>query len=154
MVRRETDKYAAQNRRARHDYLIQDTLEAGMVLVGTEVKMLRQGQASINEAFATERDGELYLVNAHIPEYKSARDNHQPGRPRKLLIHRKERNRLMGLIKREGMTLVPLGIYFNARGLAKCELGLAKGKKKADKREAIKQRDWQRDKARLMREKD
>jgi SsrA-binding protein len=154
MVRRETDKYAAQNRRARHDYLIQDTLEAGMVLVGTEVKMLRQGQAVITDAFATERDGELYLVNAHIPEYKSARDNHQPGRPRKLLIHRKERNRLLGLIKREGMTLVPLGIYFNARGLAKCELGLAKGKKKADKREAIKQRDWQRDKARLMREKD
>jgi SsrA-binding protein len=154
MVKRETDKYAAQNRRARHDYLIQDTLEAGMVLVGTEVKMLRQGQAVITDAFATERDGELYLVNAHIPEYKSARFNHAPGRPRKLLIHRKERNKLMGLIKREGMTLVPLGIYFNARGLAKCELGLAKGKKKADKREAIKQRDWQRDKARLMREKD
>ena len=153
MVRRETDKYAAQNRKARHDYLIQDTLEAGMVLVGTEVKMLRQGQAVITDAFATERDGELYLVNAHIPEYKSARFNHAPGRPRKLLIHRKERNKLMGLIKREGMTLVPLGIYFNERGLAKCELGLAKGKKKADKREATKQRDWQRDKARLMRDK-
>jgi SsrA-binding protein len=153
MVRRETDRYAAQNRRARHDYLIQDTLEAGIVLVGTEVKMLRQGQASINEAYAAERDGALYLVNAHIPEYKSARQNHEPGRARKLLLHRKEQDKLRGLIKREGMTIVPLGIYFNARGLAKCELGLAKGKKKADKREAEKTRDWQRDKARLMREK-
>lgn len=151
MARRDTDKYAAQNRRARHDYLIQDTLEAGMVLAGTEVKMLRQGQASINEAYATERDGELYLINAHIPEYKPARMNHEPGRPRKLLVHRKELNKLLGAIRREGMTLVPLGIYFNPRGLAKCELGLAKGKKKADKREAEKTRDWQRDKARLMR---
>jgi SsrA-binding protein len=153
MARRDTDRFAAQNRRARHDYLIQDTLEAGLVLVGTEVKMLRQGQASINESYAAARDGELFLVGAHIPEYKSARQNHEPGRPRKLLLHRKERNKLMGLIKREGMTLVPLGIYFNARGLAKCELGLAKGKRKADKREAEKARDWQRDKARLMREK-
>ena len=153
MVRRDTDKYAAQNRRARHDYLIQDTIEAGMVLLGTEVKMLRQGQASINEAYAAERDGALYLVGAHIPEYKSARDNHEPGRPRKLLLHRKEQNKLRGLIKREGMTIVPLGIYFNERGLAKCELGLAKGKRKADKREAEKSRDWQRDKARLLREK-
>ena len=153
MVRRDTDKYAAQNRRARHDYLIQDTIEAGMVLLGTEVKMLRQGQASINEAYAAERDGALYLVGAHIPEYKSARENHEPGRPRKLLLHRKEQNKLRGLIKREGMTIVPLGIYFNERGLAKCELGLAKGKRKADKREAEKSRDWQRDKARLLREK-
>jgi len=153
MVRRDTDKYAAQNRRARHDYLIQDTIEAGMVLLGTEVKMLRQGQASINEAYAAEREGALYLVGAHIPEYKSARENHEPGRPRKLLLHRKEQNKLRGLIKREGMTIVPLGIYFNERGLAKCELGLAKGKRKADKREAEKSRDWQRDKARLLREK-
>ena len=153
MVRRDTDKYAAQNRRARHDFLIQDTIEAGMVLRGTEVKMLRQGQASINEAYAAERDGALYLVGAHIPEYKSARQNHEPGRPRKLLLHRKEQDKLRGLIKREGMTIVPLGIYFNARGMAKCELGLAKGKRKADKREAEKTRDWQRDKARLMREK-
>jgi SsrA-binding protein len=153
MVRRDTDRYAAQNRRARHDFLIQDTLEAGIVLQGTEVKMLRQGQASINEAFATERGGELFLVGAHIPEYKSARQNHEPNRPRKLLVHRKELNKLLGSIRREGMTVVPLGIYFNERGLAKCELGLAKGKKKADKREAEKTRDWQRDKARLMREK-
>jgi SsrA-binding protein len=151
-VRRETDRFVAQNRRARHDYLIEDTLEAGMVLVGTEVKMLRQGQASIAEAFATERDGALYLVNAHIPEYKSARVNHEPGRPRKLLVHHKELNKLLGAIKRDGTTIVPLGLYFNARGIAKCELGLAKGKKKADKREAEKTRDWQRDKARLMRD--
>src|SRR5262245_59095864 len=110
MARRETDKCAAQNRRARHDYLIQGTLEAGLVLLGTEVKMLRQGQASINEAYAAEREGALYLVNAHIPEYKSARQNHEPGRPRKLLLHRREQDKLRGLIKREGMTIVPLGI--------------------------------------------
>jgi len=151
-IRRETDRFVAQNRRARHNFMIEDTLEAGMVLVGTEVKMLRQGQASIAEAFATERDGALYLINGHIPEYKSARVNHAPGRPRKLLVHRKELNKLLGAIKRDGMTIVPLGIYFNARGIAKCELGLAKGKKKADKREAEKTRDWQRDKARLMRD--
>ena len=131
-------KVVAQNRRARHDYLIEDTLEAGMVLVGTEVKMLRQGQSSITEAFAVEREGALYLVNAHIPEYKSARVNHEPGRTRKLLVHHKEMNKLLRAIKREGMTIVPLGIYFNERGIAKCELGLAKGKKKADKREAEK----------------
>ncbi|HZS82687.1 MAG TPA: SsrA-binding protein SmpB [Stellaceae bacterium] len=152
MVRREADRYVAQNRRARHDYLIQDTLEAGLVLRGTEVKMLRQGQASIAESYAAERAGELFLVNAHIPEYKSARINHEPGRPRKLLVHRKELGKLLGAIRREGMTIVPLGIYFNARGLAKCELGLAKGKRKADKRQAEKARDWQRDKARIMRE--
>jgi SsrA-binding protein len=152
MARRDADRYVAQNRRARHDYLIQDTLEAGLVLLGTEVKMLRQGQASIAESYAAERAGELFLVNAHIPEYKSARDNHEPGRPRKLLIHRKELGKLLGSIRRDGMTIVPLGIYFNERGLAKCELGLAKGKRKADKREAEKARDWQRDKARIMRE--
>lgn len=151
---RDTDRYAAQNRRARHDFMIESTLEAGIVLAGTEVKMLRQGQASIAEAYASERDGELFLVNAHIPEYKSARVNHAPGRPRKLLVHRKEMGKLLGAIRREGMTIVPLGIYFNERGLAKCELGLAKGKKKADKREAEKTRDWQRDKARIMRNKD
>jgi len=153
VARRETDKYAAQNRKARHNFLIQDTLEAGMVLAGTEVKMLRQGQASINEAYAAERDGALYLINAHIPEYKPARVNHEPGRARKLLLHRRELDKLLGAIRRDGMTVVPLGIYFNERGIAKCEIGLAKGKKKADKREAEKTRDWQRDKARLMRDK-
>jgi SsrA-binding protein len=153
VARRETDKYAAQNRKARHNFLIQDTLEAGMVLAGTEVKMLRQGQASINEAYAAERDGALYLINAHIPEYTPARVNHEPGRARKLLLHHRELDKLLGAIRRDGMTVVPLGIYFNERGIAKCEIGLAKGKKKSDKREAEKTKDWQRDKARLMRDK-
>ena len=151
MALRGDERFVAQNRRARHDYYIESTLEAGMQLAGTEVKVLRQGLASINEAYATERDGDLYLVNAHFPEYPSARFNHVPGRPRKLLLHRREINRLMGAIKREGITLVPLAIYFNERGRAKLELGLAKGKRKADKREAEKQRDWQRQKARILR---
>ncbi|HML09381.1 MAG TPA: SsrA-binding protein SmpB [Stellaceae bacterium] len=149
---RSGDRYAAQNRRARHDYLIEDTLEAGLVLQGSEVKVLRTGQASINEAYADEQAGELFLVNANIPEYKAAdRFSHQPRRPRKLLLHRKEMNKLLGAIRREGMTIVPLSIYFNERGRAKVELGLAHGKKKADRRQAEKDRDWQRDKARIMR---
>src|SRR5246127_3243259 len=149
---RAADRYVAQNRRARHDYLIEDTLEAGVVLQGTEVKVLRQGQASIVEAYADESGGELYLVNANIPEYKaSAHFNHQPRRPRKLLLHRKQMNRLLGAIRREGVTIVPLSIYFNERGRAKVELGLATGKRKADKRAAEKARDWQRDRARIMR---
>ena len=151
MALRGDERFVAQNRRARHDYHIESTLEAGMLLAGTEVKVLRQGLASINEAYATEREGDIYLVNAHFPEYPSARFNHAPGRPRKLLLRRREINRLMGAIKREGITLVPLAIYFNARGFAKLELGLAKGKRKADKREAEKQRDWQRQKARILR---
>ena len=149
---RATDRYAALNRRARHDYLIEDTLEAGLVLHGTEVKVLRQGGASIAEAYADEAGGELYLVNANIPEYKaSAHFNHQPRRARKLLLHRKQMNRLLGAIRREGITIVPLAIYFNERGRAKVELGLARGKKKADRRQAERERDWQRDKARIMR---
>ena len=149
---RATDRYAAQNRRARHDYLIEDTLEAGLVLHGTEVKVLRQGGASIAEAYADEAGGELFLVNANIPEYKaSAHFNHQPRRRRKLLLHRKQMNRLLGAIRREGVTIVPLSIYFNERGRAKVELGLAHGKKMADKRQASKDRDWQRDKSRIMR---
>lgn len=146
------DRYAAQNRRARHDYLIEDTLEAGLVLQGSEVKVLRTGQASIAEAYADAQAGELFLVNANIPEYKAAnRFGHQPRRPRKLLLHRKEMNKLLGAIRREGVTIVPLSIYFNERGRAKVELGLAKGKKMADKRQAEKDRSWQRDKARIMR---
>src|SRR5438132_526552 len=142
---RATDRYAAQNRRARHDYLIEDTLEAGLVLHGTEVKVLRQGGASIAEAYADEASGELYLVNANIPEYKaSSHFNHEPRRARKLLLHRKEVDRLLGAIRREGMTLVPLALYFNDRGRAKVELGLARGKRKADKRAADRDRDWQR----------
>ncbi|MBO0735728.1 MAG: SsrA-binding protein SmpB [Alphaproteobacteria bacterium] len=149
---RAADRYVAQNRRARHDYLIEDTLEAGVVLRGTEVKVLRQGQASIGEAYADETDGELFLVNANIPEYSaSAHFNHQPRRPRKLLLHRKQMNKLLGAIRREGMTLVPLSIYFNEHGRAKVELGLARGKRKADKRQAEKERDWQRSRARILR---
>jgi SsrA-binding protein len=149
------DRYVAQNRRARHDYLIEQTLEAGLVLHGTEVKVLRQGQASIAEAYAHPEAGELFLVNANIPEYgSSAHFNHQPRRPRKLLLHRKELNRLMGAIRREGATIVPLSIYFNERGRAKVELGLAHGKRKADKRQAERDRDWQRSKARLLRSRD
>jgi SsrA-binding protein len=152
MALRGTERFVAQNRRARHDYHIESTLEAGMMLAGTEVKVLRQGLASINDAYATEREGDIYLLNAHFPEYPSARFNHEPRRPRKLLLRRREINRLMGAIKRDGVTLVPLSIYFNERGRAKLELGLAKGKRKADKREAEKARDWQRQKARIMRE--
>ena len=149
----EPGKIAAQNRRARHDYFIEDTVEAGIMLVGTEVKSLRTGQASIAEAFAREMNGELYLVNAHIPEYRQAHRllQHEVKRQRKLLLHGKEMGKLMGSIKREGITIVPLAIYFNPRGLAKVQLGLAKGKRKEDKREADKARDWQRDKARLLR---
>ena len=146
------DRYAAQNRRARHDYLIEDTLEAGLVLQGSEVKVLRTGEASIAEAYADAQAGVLFLVNANIPEYRAAnRFGHQPRRPRKLLLHRKEMNKLLGAIRREGVTVVPLSIYFNERGRAKVELGLAHGKKKADRRQAEKERDWQRDKARIMR---
>ncbi|MGF1611938.1 MAG: SsrA-binding protein SmpB [Kiloniellales bacterium] len=143
----------AQNRRARHDYTIEDRLEAGLVLTGTEVKSLRNGRASINEAYAAEEGGEFYLLNAHIPEYQAAsRFNHAPKRPRKLLLHRREVARLHGLVQREGYTLVPLSLYFTPRGIAKIELGLAHGKRKVDKRETEKKRDWQRQKARLMRE--
>jgi SsrA-binding protein len=143
---------AAQNRKARHDYFIEDTVEAGIMLVGTEVKALRGGKASIGEAFAGEQGGELYLFNAYIPEYEAAnRFNHQPRRPRKLLVHKREMNRLLGQIRREGVTVVPLSFYFNPRGIVKVELGLARGKRKVDKRAAEKEKDWKRDKARLMR---
>ena len=153
-VHRETDKLAAQNRRARHDYFIEDTVEAGVMLLGTEVKSLRAGRASIAESFAAQQGDGLYLVNAYIPEYEAAnRFNHAPKRARKLLLHRRELGRLLGAVQRDGMTLVPLSIYFNARGIAKVQLGLAKGKRKGDKRDAEKERDWNRDRARLMRDK-
>ena len=147
-------RMAAQNRKARHDYFIEDTLEAGLMLLGPEVKSLRAGRASIGESFAAEQGGELWLFNAYIPEYEAAnRFNHPPRRPRKLLLHRREVSRLLGSVQREGMTLVPLSIYFNQRGIAKVQLGLARGKRKVDKRETEKSRDWGREKARLMREK-
>jgi len=146
------EKLAAQNRKARHDYFIQSTLEAGIVLTGTEVKSLREGGAQITDAHAEERGGELWLLDAHIPEFHGGnRFNHEPRRPRKLLVHKREMNRLIGAVTREGMTLIPLRLYFNAQGRAKLELALAKGKKKYDKRETIKARDWQREKARVMR---
>lgn len=146
-------RLVAQNRKARHNYLIEDRVEAGLVLRGSEVKSLRAGRASIGESYAADEGGELYLINAHIPIYAAAaRFNHEPRRRRKLLVHRRELNRLLGLVRREGYTLVPLSLYFNARGIAKVELGLGRGKRKADKRQAEKSRDWQRQKARLMRE--
>ena len=149
---RPTDKFVAQNRKARHDYFIEDTVEAGIVLFGSEVKSLRSASASIAESYAGSVHGELFLINAFIPTYKAAnRENHEERRPRKLLLHRRQRDKLLGSIKREGITIVPLAVYFNERGIAKVELGLAKGKRKADKRAAEKERDWARDKARVMR---
>ena len=146
-------KLIAQNRKARHDYFIEDSLEAGLVLQGTEVKSLRQGRASIAEAYAAEQDGDIYLLNAQIPIYEAAsRENHEPKRPRKLLLHKRERARLIGMVRRQGYTLVPLRLYFNDRGRAKVELGVARGKQNVDKRETVKNRDWQRQKARLMRD--
>jgi len=147
-------RVAAQNRKARHNYSIEDSLEVGIVLQGSEVKSLREGRATISESYATEQNGELYLVNGYIPEYKQAGQfNHEPRRPRKLLLHRRQLNRMLGAIQREGMTLVPLKLYFNDRGRAKLELGLAKGKRNYDKREAEKKKDWDRQKARLIRQK-
>src|SRR5690349_19603953 len=124
------DRIAAQNRKARHNYFIEETLEAGIMLLGTEVKSLRAGQGNLNDAYAAEQNGELFLLNAHIPEYKFGnRNNHAPRRPRKLLLRARELGKVFGAISREGMTAVPLSIYFNDRGMAKVELGLAKGKK-------------------------
>src|SRR5258706_4394550 len=152
MAKDDEPKSVAQNRKARHDYFIEDTLEAGMMLMGSEVKSLRGGRASIPEAFAADKNGELFLINANIPEYAAAnRYNHAPKRPRKLLLRKREVEKLQGRINREGMTVVPLSIYFNARGIAKCQLGVAKGKRQADKRETIKKRDWQREQSRLLR---
>ncbi|MFN3075280.1 MAG: SsrA-binding protein SmpB [Alphaproteobacteria bacterium] len=144
----------AENRKARHDYFIEDTIEAGIVLVGSEVKSLRHGRATILEAHAGPKEGELYLFNVYIPEYQGGTFfTHETRRPRKLLLKRREVARLLGAVARQGMTLVPLSVYFNSRGIAKVRLGLAKGKKNYDKRESDKTRDWQREKARLMREK-
>ena len=141
----------AENRRARHDYQIEETLEAGIILHGSEVKSLRTGRASIAESYAGDNNGRLALFNANIPVYPSSRDNHQPKRVRELLVSRKQRNRLLGLIRREGVTLIPLSLYFNDRGLAKVQIGLAKGRKKEDKRQAERDRAWSRQKQRLLR---
>lgn len=145
----------AENRRARHDYAIEETLEAGIVLAGTEVKSLRTGRANIGDSYAGPKDGELFLFNAYIPDWQQAVKAfaHETRRPRKLLVHRREARRLLAAIARDGMTLVPLSLYFNNRGMAKVQLGLAKGRKAHDKRAAIKEREWNRDKARLLRDK-
>ena len=145
----------AQNRKARFTYFIEDTLEAGIMLTGTEFKSLRTGQASINESYADVKGDEIFLVNAHIPEYtkSNAKWQHEVRRPRKLLLHKAQINKLIGAIQRKGTTIVPLAIFFNARGIAKVLLGIATGKKQHDKRETEKKRDWQREKARVMREK-
>jgi SsrA-binding protein len=147
-------KIVADNRKARYLYFIESTLEAGLMLAGSEVKSLRTGKANIAESYATAKGGELFLVNAYIPEYLMAnRFNHEPRRTRKLLVHKSEARRLAAAVQREGMTLVPLKLYFNLKGTAKVELGIAKGKKLHDKRETAKTRDWARDKARLLRAK-
>lgn len=143
----------AENRRARRDYEVIDTLEAGLMLQGTEVKSLRVGKANLEHSYASFEKGEPFLLNADIPEYATGnRFNHKPTRPRKLLMHRREANRLMASVQRDGMTIVPLKLYFNENGLAKLLVGLARGRKKADKREHEKTRDWARDKARLLRD--
>jgi len=153
-TREEARRFVVQNRRARFEYFIDENLEAGVVLTGSEVKSLRRGQAALADAWAGEKQGELWLFNSYIAEYTEAKNfNHEPKRPRKLLLKARERDKFLGAIRRDGATLVPLSIYFNERGIAKVDLGLARGKRKADKRETIKDRDWQRDKARLLRAK-
>ena len=147
-------KIVADNRKARFAYYIESSLEAGIALVGSEVKSLRTGKATIAESYAQAKDGEIFLINAHIPEYnKAARFGHEPKRMRKLLVHKNEARRLSAAVQREGLTLIPLKLYFTPKGIAKLELGIAKGKKLHDKRETEKKRDWARDKARIMRSK-
>jgi SsrA-binding protein len=143
----------AENRRARFDYEVLDTLEAGLVLTGTEVKSLRTGKAQITDSYASPEDGELWLINAYIPEYgKANRFNHEERRKRKLLVSRKELDRLRAGVERGGNTIVPLKLYFNERGVAKLLIGLAKGRKAHDKRDVQKERDWNREKSRLMKD--
>src|SRR6185312_12904356 len=146
-------KLIAENRRARFDYFLDETFEAGLALTGTEVKALREGRANIAESYAAVEGSELVLVNANFPEYGPAnRFNHEPRRPRKLLLHRKEIDKLMGAVQREGRTLIPVRLYFNDRGLVKLQLALARGKKMHDKRATEADRDWKREQGRLMRD--
>ena len=147
-------RVVAHNRKARFNYEIGETLEAGIALTGTEVKSLRQGKATIAESYADSRGGEIWLVNSNIPEYlQGGRFNHSPKRLRKLLLHRRQISKLIGAVEREGMTLVPLKLYFNDKGRAKVELALARGKKLHDKRETEKKRSWERERGRLLRAK-
>ena len=150
-----TDKVVADNRKARFDYELQETFEAGIMLTGTEVKSLRLGQCSIKETYVGPKDGEIWLFNANIPEYQQAGSHlqHEPQRPRKLLLHKREINKLLGSVTREGMTIVATKLYFDKRGRVKVEVALAKGKKLHDKREVQKKRDWSKQKQRLLREK-
>ena len=146
-------KVVAENRRARFEYTIDQVFEAGLALTGTEVKSLRFGEGSIAESYADVQDGGVWLINANIPEFSHGnRYNHEAKRPRKLLLHEREINKLHGAVARQGMTLVPLSVYFNARGRAKVELALAKGRKDHDKRAAIKEREWKRDAGRILRD--
>lgn len=141
----------AQNRKARFDYFIEETFEAGLQLTGTEVKSLRGGRSTIAESYVTEQGGEAWLVNANIPLYAAGnRNNHEPKRPRKLLLHKAQISKLIGAIQREGRTVVPLQVYFNGQGRAKIEIALAKGKQAHDKRQTLKDRDWQRQRSRLL----
>lgn len=145
-------RVVAENRRARFDYFVEERIEAGVALTGTEVKSLRHGEGSIAESYATVDGDEVWLINSHIPEYSHGnRLNHQPRRARKLLLNSREIDKLHGAVTRQGLTLVPLSLYFNGRGRAKVELAIARGKKVHDKRETIKQRDWKRDQQRLLR---
>ncbi|MXO71474.1 SsrA-binding protein SmpB [Alteraurantiacibacter buctensis] len=147
-------KIVAENRKARFDYAVEEKFEAGLALSGTEVKSLRFGEGSIAESYAEVRDGQVWLVNANIPEFSHGnRFNHEPKRPRKLLLHAREIDKFVGAVERKGMTLIPLTIYFNAKGRAKVELALAKGRQSHDKRQHLKEQDWKRDKARIMRDK-
>ena len=146
-------KTVAENRRARYDYAIESTVEAGIMLTGTEVKSLRFGEGSIAESYAEVKDDAVWLVNSNIPEYSHGnRENHEPKRPRKLLLHEREIEKLHNAVARKGMTLVPLSIYFNPRGRAKIELALAKGRQHQDKREYEKEKDWKREAARVLRD--
>ena len=152
---RNAARVAADNRKARRNYAIESSLEAGIQLTGSEVKSLRAGRANISEAYARPVAREIFLVNAHIDEYEQAgRAGHEARRPRKLLLKRRQIDRLLGAVQRDGATMVPLRLYFNDRGIAKLELGLAHGKRQYDKRQAEKKRDWQREQARLLRGKE
>ncbi len=147
-------KVVADNRKARHNFFFEDVIEAGIVLTGTEVKSLREGKANIAESYASHEDGAIWLINSNIPQYSAGnRNNHEPRRHRKLLLHQRQIDKLIMAVAREGMTLVPVKLFFNERGMVKLDLALAKGKKIHDKRQVSKDRDWNRQKARLMREK-
>ncbi len=147
-----TNATVADNRRAFYDYTIEEKFEAGIMLTGTEVKSLRMGHCTIKEAHVGPKGREIWIFNLHIPEYPQAGPSlqHEPKRPRKLLLHKKEMNKLLGAVQREGYTVIPLRLFFNGRGLAKIEIGLAKGKKAYDKRETIKKRDWSKQRQRLL----